>query len=169
MQTLKSKKLMLLLISLVAIFLLTVTMSLAQEKIKINGKRFGTSKAEPIKVDDIESHTLSTSVAKGVDVINDSIFISWSTADLVKGNGTHQGYGKGIEKDGDVYFNTFQGRISTTMSPQGKPLVTFEGTWSLIKGTGKWENVQGSGTYKGRYIGPGIFTYDWQGEYFIKN
>ena len=168
MQTLKSKKLMLFLISLAAVFAFAVTASLAQEKIKISGKRVGTSKSDPIKVDDIEGHILSTGVSKGVDVVNNSIFIFWSTADLVKGNGTHQGYSKGVEKDGDVYFATFKGRVSTTMSPQGRPLVTFEGTWSLYKGTGKWENAQGGGTYKGRYIGPGIFTYDWQGEYFIK-
>jgi hypothetical protein len=168
MQSLKSKRLVLLLISLAAIFAFGITTSLAQEKIKIKGKRVGTSESKPIEVDDIEGHILSTGIAKGVDVVNNEIFISWSTADLVKGNGTHQGYGKGIDKDGNVYFNTFQGKISTTMSPQGRPLVTFEGTWSLVRGTGKWENAQGSGSYKGRFIGPGIFTYDWEGEYFIK-
>jgi hypothetical protein len=168
MQPLKSGKLMLLLIILTAVFSFCVTTSLAQEKIKIEGKRVGTSESKPIEVDDTEGHILSAGVSKGVDVVNDSIFITWSTADLVKGNGTHQGYSKGIEKNGDVYFATFKGRVSTTMSPQGKPLVTFEGTWSFYKGTGKWENAQGGGTYKGMYIGPGIYSYDWQGEYFIK-
>ena len=43
------------------------------------------------------------------------------------------------------------------MSPEGRPNVKFGGTWSFIKGTGKWENVQGEGTYKGMFIGPGIF------------
>ena len=55
-----------------------------------------------------------------------------------------------------------------TQSPKGRPLVTFEGTWSFAKGTGKWENVQGNGTYKGKFIGPGIFAHDLEGEYFIK-
>jgi len=169
MQILKSKKLLLLLISISAIFVLGVTTSLAQEKIKNKGKRFGTfeSKAS-IKVDDTEGHTLGAGSGKGVDVIQNSIFFSWSTLDLVKGNGTHQGYGKVIQKDGSIAFNRFQGKVSTTMSPKGRPLVTFEGTWSFTKGTGKWKNVQGNGTYKGKYIGPGIFTYDWEGEYFIK-
>ena len=168
MQTFKSKKLMVLLISLSAIFVFAVTTSLAQEKIKTKGKRFGTLKSESIKLDDTEGHTLATGKGKGVDVITNSIFFSWSTSDLVKGNGTHQGYSKTIDKDGDITFGTFQGRISTTMSPKGRPLVTFEGTWAFTKGTGKWKNVQGNGTYKGKYIGPGIFTYDWEGEYFIK-
>jgi hypothetical protein len=168
MQTLKSKKFMLLLISLAAIFALSVTTSLAQEMIKLQGKRFGTFKSEPIKVDHIKGHTLSTGVGKGVDIINNAIFFSWSTSDLVKGNGTHQGYSKTIDKDGDVSFGKFQGKITTKMSPQGRPLVTFKGTWSFIEGTGKWENIQGSGTYKGKFIGPGIFAYDLEGEYIIK-
>ncbi len=44
----------------------------------------------------------------------------------------------------------------------------FEGTWSITKGTGKFENAQGGGTYKGWFIGQGIFTYISEGEYFIK-
>ena len=164
-----TKKLVLLLISLSAIFVLGVTTSLAQEKIKIKGKRFGTfeSKAS-IKVDDTEGHTLGVGISKGVDVITSSIFISRSTSDFVKGNGTHQGYTKTIDKDGDASFSKFQGRVSTKMSPKGTPLVSFEGTWSFTKGTGKWKNVQGNGTCKGKFIGPGILTYDFGGEYFIK-
>jgi hypothetical protein len=164
-----SKKLMLLLISLSAIFVLGVTTSLAQQKTKIKGKRFGTFKSESsIKIDATKGHTIGSGMSKGVDIIQGSIFMSWSTSDLVKGNGTHQGYSKTIDKDGDITFGKFQGKISTTMSPKGRPIVTFEGTWSFIEGTGKWLNVQGNGTYKGKFIGPGIFTYDLEGEYFIK-
>ena len=168
MQTLKSKKLMLLLISLSAIFFFGVTTSFAQEKIKFNGKRFGTGTSESIKLDDTEGHTLGMGTSKGVDVVTSAIFISNSTSDLVKGNGTHQGYTKTMYKNGDISFSKFQGKVSTTMSPKGIPLVTFEGTWSLTKGVGKWENAQGNGTYKGKFVGPGIFTYDWEGEYSIK-
>jgi len=169
MQTLKSNKLTLLLISLSVIFVFGVTTSLAQEKIKIKGKRFGTHESKAsIKVDDTEGHTLGVGSGKGVDVITNSIFISGSTSDLVKGNGTHQGYTKTIDKDGDITFGKWQGKVSTTMSPKGRPLVTFEGTWSWTKCTGKWENAQGNGTYKGKFIGPGIYTYDLEGEYFIK-
>ncbi|EFK11054.1 conserved hypothetical protein [delta proteobacterium NaphS2] len=168
MQTLKSKKVMLLLIGLVAIFVFGVTTSLAQEKIKLQGKRFGTYTSDSIKVEDMENHILGTGMAKGVDVIQGSIFFTWSTADLVNGNGTHQGYTKTIDKDGDATFGKWQGEVSTTMSPKGTPLVMFEGTWSFTKGTGKWKNVQGNGTYKGKFIGPGIYSYDLEGEYFIK-
>jgi len=46
--------------------------------------------------------------------------------------------------------------------------VKFGGTWSFIRGTGKWENVQGGGTYKGWFIGQGIFINTTEGEYIIK-
>lgn len=169
MQTLKSKKLLLLLISLFAIFAFGVTTSLAQEKTKVKGKRFGVfTSGDSVKVEDTEGHTIATGMSKGVDVVQGSVFLNWSTSDMVKGNGTHQGYVKTMFKDGDVIYGKWQGNISTTMSPKGIPLVTFEGTWSWTEGTGKWKNVQGNGTYKGKFIGPGIFTYDWEGEYLSK-
>lgn len=159
-------KMILLLISLFAIFSFGVTMSFAEQ---VKGKRFGTFESkETIKLDDTEGHTIGMGASKGVDVAQGSIYLNWSTSDLVKGNGTQQAYTKTIDKDGDITFSKSQGKISTTMSPKGIPLVTFEGTWSFIKGTGKWENVQGNGTYKGKFIGPGIYTYDWEGEYSIK-
>jgi hypothetical protein len=40
----------------------------------------------------------------------------------------------------------------------------MEGTWSHIKGTGKWEGFQGGGTWKLRMIGEGISVMDWEGE-----
>ena len=54
------------------------------------------------------------------------------------------------------------------MSPEGKPIVKFAGTWSVVKGTGKWENAIGGGTYKGWFIGQGIYTYLGEGEIEMK-
>jgi len=169
MQILKSKRLMLLLISLSAIFALGVTTSLAQEKIKISGKRYGvTTKTEVIKVDDTKGHILILSESKVVDVATGAQLFNSAFGDYVKGNGPHWGYSKAVMPDGDVTFGKFEGKVTTTLSPEGKPVTTMEGTWSFIKGTGKYENVHGGGTWKGKIIGPGIFTYDWEGEYFIK-
>ena len=168
MQILKSKRLMLLLISFASIFAL-VTTSLAQEKIKISGKRYGVStKREVIKLDDTKGHILVLSESKGIDVATGAQFVSSAFGDYVKGNGPHWGYSKAVTPDGDVNFSKFEGKVTTTLSPAGKPITTFEGTFSLTKGTGKYENAQGGGTFKGKIIGPGISMYDWEGEYFIK-
>jgi hypothetical protein len=169
MQLLKSKRLMLLIISLASIFALGLTSSLAQEKTKFAGKRFGVmTKTEVIKVDDTEGHIITLGESKGVDVITGDQFVSSGFSDSVKGNGTHWGYSKAIAPDGSVAFSPFKMKVTTTLSPQGKPISTFEGTFSFTKGTGKWENIQGGGTFKGKMIGPGIYMYDWEGEYSIK-
>ena len=167
MQTIKSKKMMLLIIILAGIFALGVTTSLAQEKNRIKRKCFGTGVSEQIEVGDIDGHVILTGTTKGVEVNSGATIFGCSTSDLVNGNGTMLTYVTTIYKDGLTVVEG-QGKISTTMSPEGKPLRAFEGSWSYVKGTGKWKNVQGNGTFKGKYIGPGIFAYDSEGEYFIK-
>jgi hypothetical protein len=89
-------------------------------------------------------------------------------SDLVKGNGTNHGVFKATDKDGHVYWNNWQGKVTTTKSPEGRPIVKFGGTWLFVRGTGKWENVEGGGTFKGWFIGQGIYTLMYEGEYIIK-
>jgi len=171
MHILKSKRVMLLLISLASIFALGVTTSIAQEKIKISGKRYGVmTKLEMMNVDDIEGHAISISELKGVDVVTGDHFVSMSLNDgVIGGTGTIKGYSKIIDKDGDVRFETIETKTTFILSPEGKPIgVTMESTFSFTKGTGKWENIHGGGTGKGKFIAPEIFMVDWEGEYFIK-
>ncbi len=171
MQLLKSKRLMLLFITIVSIFAFSVTTSLAQEKVKIKSKLYGVfTTFEVMKPGDTEGHTLSLYEAKGAGSGNagDVTFLNNGQSDLVKGNGPHHGYSKMIDKDGHFYFSKWQGKVTTTKSPEGKTIMKFGGTWSIAKGTGKWENAQGGGTYKGWFIGKGIYTYIAEGEYFIK-
>ena len=61
-----------------------------------------------------------------------------------------------------------EGKTTTILSPEGKPITTFEGIISFIKGTGKYKNIQGSGTYKGKLVSSVIIVNEWEGEYFIK-
>jgi hypothetical protein len=169
MQLLKSKRLMLLLITLAAIFAFSITTSLAQEKVKTKRKDYGVMvKYETIKVDDIEGHALNSYESRGVGSAEEGTFSSKGQSDLTKGNGTHQGYYKNTDKDGNVFFSKWQGKVSTTQSPEGKPIMKWEGTFSYVKGTGKWENIQGGGTYKGGFIARGIYVNYVEGEYFIK-
>jgi len=144
MQTLKSRKLMLLLISLTAVFALGVTTSLAQEKTKIAGKIFTVNtKYEVTKLNDVEGHTLITHGWKGVDVVEGTLVFMDGTSDYVKGNGIHQGYTKIVYPDGDLTFNKWKGKTTTTLSPASKPAVTIEGDLTFIRGTDKFENIQG--------------------------
>lgn len=169
MQMLKPKRLTLLLISLASIFVFGLTGSLAQEKTKIAGKIFAVNtKYEVIKLDDVEGHTLIQHQWKGIDVVTDfQVFLS-GYSDYIKGNGIHQVYSKLVDPEGDLYYTKAEGKTTTILSPEGKPVTSIDGKFSFIRGAGKFENIQGSGTYKGKIIGPGILTYEWEAEYFIE-
>jgi hypothetical protein len=88
-------------------------------------------------------------------------------SDLVKGNGPQQGYIK-FGQNGDTAIARWQGKATTTLSAEGTPMITFEGTFSFIKGTGQFENIEGNGTYKGKFISETSYMAEWQGEYVIK-
>jgi len=170
MQVFKSK-LLLVLTTLALIIAFGVTTSTAQEKMKIKSKVYGVfTKIERMKPADTEGHTMSFYEAKGTGTgsTGEFTFLNIGTSDLVKGNGPHHGYSKFTDKDGHVYFNKWQGKVTTTKSPEGRPIVKFGGTWSIIRGTGKWENAQGGGTYKGWFTGQGIYTYIGEGEIIMK-
>jgi hypothetical protein len=170
MQIFKSKRSMLILVTLASIIAFGVTTALAQEKVKVKFKAFAVvTKKEKLKVDDTEGHFVSLYESKGVT--SDGKFVRYFTSrsDLIKGNGTLSGYGKYVDiKDGDYYFSKYQGPAIATKSPEGKLKITFKGTYSYINGTGKFENIQGGGTFKGESIGKGIIFVDVEGEYVIK-
>jgi hypothetical protein len=73
-------------------------------------------------------------------------------------------------------YNLYSGGYYYGETPQilpallqiGKPIKTVKGTYTYTKGTGKYEGIQGSGTYQGMMIGKGILSLDVEGEYFIK-
>jgi hypothetical protein len=146
------------------------TQSLAQEKVKVKFRAFAVvTKMERFELDDTEGHVVSILENKGVT--SDGKFVRYFTSrsDLIKGNGTLSGYGKYVEvKDGDAMFLKYDGTVSTTKSPEGRLKITFKGNYSYTKGTGKYENIQGGGTFSGGYIGQGIMSVDVEGEYFIK-
>jgi hypothetical protein len=93
----------------------------------------------------------------GAQVINREI------ADLTQGNGPHQGYITEI-LGADTTVTRWQGKVTTTLGPDQKPVTGFEGSWSKIKGTGQYQGVTGAGSYKGRMTSPTEYTVEWSGE-----
>jgi len=84
-------------------------------------------------------------------------------ADLTQGNGPHQGYITEIRGQ-DTTVTSYQGKVVTTLGPNQKPNTHFEGSWSKIKGTGRYLDVTGAGTYKGSMISATEYTVEWSGE-----
>jgi len=175
MQIIRKKRMMGLLICLALIFVLSVSTSLAQEKIKITGKGTYTYTDRPaFKFDDTEDHIIFISRWEGVNFSTgenkfmdgaEVVFISYG--DYVKGNGPFWGYIK-MSLNGDVIFSKFKGKTTTAPSPKGKPITVFEGVISFTKGTGQFANIQGGSSFKNTMISRTIMVSQWAGEYFIK-
>jgi hypothetical protein len=84
-------------------------------------------------------------------------------ANLTQGNGSHEGYIT-FAKGADTTVSSWRGKVITTMGPDRKPATRFEGTWSKVRGTGKYQGVPGRGTYSGKMNSPTEFTIEWKGE-----
>jgi hypothetical protein len=175
MQTKKLRKTIVQLVIFSLILILGVTTAEAQQKYQIAGKQtLAFTKQERSMVGDIESHMLSLVEAEGVNLSTGTIeffsgaqVINIIASDLVDFSGPVQGYS--ISKKGnDSLYAKLEGRITTSMSSEGSPLTTIEAKMTWLKGTGRYENIQGNGTAKGRYIASNIYTVDWEGEYWIK-
>lgn len=162
-------------ISLALLFAVAPTLSNAQQMTKVAGKINPTyTHQDSIVVGDTENHVLSFDMSEGTNVsIADHEFMEgaqvtiYAFSDLVGGNGPHQGYAK-FAKNGDSAFAKWQGKVTTTVSAEGAPATTFEGTSTWIKGTGKFKNIQGTNTYKGGFISKTEYALEWAGEYTIK-
>jgi hypothetical protein len=175
MQVVTSKRPMVLFCSLALIFALWVTVSIAKEHTEIAGKMTITyTKQEKIDVGDTEEHIISLSQGEGTNVstgehtfMDGAQLVNVSFGDLVGGNGPHQGYVKLVKED-DIVFAKWKGEVTTTLSAEDTPVVTFEGSLSYINGTGQFENIQGGGSYKGGFTSKTTYTVEWEGEYSIK-
>ena len=93
----------------------------------------------------------------GGEVINREI------AELTRGNGPHQGYITDA-KGADTTVTRYEGQVTTTLGPDQKPATRFEGKWTKVSGTGKYEGVAGNGTYTGRVLSPTEYTVEWRGD-----
>lgn len=175
MQILTFKRPMIIFIGLVLILHFSSSTSLAQQKTKIAGKHtFAYTNQTLIDVGDMEGHMILLSEFEGVNVstgehkfMDGAQDFGMTFADLVKGTGPYQGYGK-FSLKGDTVFWKHEGKSITTLSDEGQPFTTYEGTFTYTKGTGKYQNIDGSGTYTGKNISRTIVVIEWEGEYFIK-
>jgi hypothetical protein len=102
------------------------------------------------------------------DYMNGATTTLVEIADLTQGNGSHQGYVT-FTKGADKSLNRWNGRITTTLSANNQPSTSFEGTWTKLSGTGRYEGVSGNGRYKGRMLSPTEFVVEWDGELTLKD
>ena len=162
-------------ISLALLLAVAPTLSNAQEMTKVAGKINATyTHQDTIVVGDTDGHNLTSAISEGPNVstaedefMDGARTVNHSFSDLVGGNGPHQGYVE-FAKNGDTAFAKWQGTVTTTLSAENTPVTTFEGTTTWIRGTGKFKNIQGTGTYNGGFISKTEYEVEWAGEYTIK-
>ncbi len=73
------------------------------------------------------------------------------------------GYLRRLHKNGGTTYGSFEGMRKTTVKEDGSLETTWEGTWKHTGGTGKFKNIKGGGTYRGKATAEGAST-EWEGE-----
>jgi hypothetical protein len=143
----------------------------AESMIKVAGKMtMEIVETDSLAVADAEGHLMYLQVYEGTNAnVGENEFMAEaaisnsSFSDIVQGNGFHQGYVEFTKDDGTT-FAKWKGEITTTLAADSTKVTSFEGKFSYIGGTGKYENIQGSGTYTGQFTSNTTLTADWEGE-----
>ena len=110
-------------------------------------------KVERIEVGDVPGHVIGVAEHRGLmslDTGEVATHIGRLTLDYTNGSGTFQGYNLVAFEDGSAKIFKAQGR--TTVQPGG--VSTFEASYTYIKGAGRFEGIQGTGSFTGKRMAP---------------
>jgi hypothetical protein len=94
---------------------------------------------------------------------NEAEHTVYEQRDSVAGTGTHRGYYTNLLKNGETEYGLYEGTFKTTVKEDGSWEATWEGTWKALGGTGKFKNIKGGGTYRGKATAEGA-SNEWEGE-----
>jgi len=129
-------------------------------------------KMQTIEVGDVPSHIIG--VAEGVGILscddgNIATTMWKDLLDLIKGAGKSIGYEPVTYEDGSTLWMKYQ--CTVTPNPDGKT-AKWEGPFEFVKGTGRFEGIQGGGSYIGKRLAPspnaGVQYYiDWTFTYTL--
>jgi len=170
-----SRRLLVLLSSLTILFVWSVPPAVCQESGQIAGKMVLMRKEHKrFCVDKAAGHYMclyrfegnNTSMGKNKFLDNASS-CNCIFADFVERNGPIEGYGELRDKEGSVILR-WNGYMITVQSPDGKPTHRVKGSFRILKGTGKFANIEGIGSFQGRMSAWIVFIVEWEGEYSIR-
>jgi hypothetical protein len=106
----------------------------------------------------IESHGTN----KSRNWMDDAEVVNKEIDFLLQGSGPQHGYVTFVKGEDRVDVK-WSGYVRTVMA-KGQPQIGFHGTWEDVKGTGKYQGIQGKGSYKGHYISQTDYVVDWVGQ-----
>jgi len=175
MLPLGSRRLLVLLLGLIAVFLSDVASEAARESVQVAGRaalrrddhsRICVDKAEGhyLCLYSFEGHNWSTGKSS---FMNEATMTQWIFADAVKRNGPIQGYTILSSGEGKVVLK-WSGHWTTIDSEDDSSLSEFGGSFVIEKGTGQFANIEGAGTFIGKMTNPFVQVVEWEGEYRIR-
>ncbi len=103
-----------------------------------------------IEVDDVPCHTIGVVEFAGVLSCDDGGVAATSTKDMfdyINGSGKFHGYSVVTFEDGNTFSIKYQG----TATPEAKT-TRWDGSCEFIRGTGRFEGVQGGGSLTGKRL-----------------
>ena len=124
---------------------------------------------QTVKIPDVDGHTNHLYEAQLIgfnERFGPAVGANIGRIDVIKGAGLVQGYTHFTYPDGSTITSKWEGE-NRGMGRGISGSASGEGTWTYIKGTGKYEGIQGSGTYKSYILGPGQWYSDSEGEYTL--
>ena len=124
----------------------------------------------PLPVPDAAGHALVLGRAVGVNrstgqtpYMDEGKVTNFEFGDLIQGNGPQQGY-ISMSQGADTMISKWSGKVTTILSPDKTPITTMEGTWTKVKGSGRYGSVTGKGNYKGHFTSQTEYTVEWSGQ-----
>ena len=166
----KTNHIMVITLSLVLLLLLAAPFVQAAERGKVTCRTvwYATS-FQSIPVGDVEGHIIFLFEAKGITFCEPwgaCLIKESTTGDRTKGLGPAEGYDIYTFPDGSTITEKFTGEA--TSAGTGKTGTgAGEGTLTFVSGTGKFQGIQGGGTFKWWVLGPGQWYADFEGEYTL--
>ena len=142
----------------------------AAEKKKLSGSSVHKSilSRTIVNPEDDPNHIVTSAVWLDSDTSEDSDFkgaehFGYGYSDYVAGSGPDMGYTQMTLKNGEKIYGKFEGTTKriTKEGEAGESLL--EGKWIWKGGTGKFKNINGTLTYKGKATPEGV-SYAWEGE-----
>jgi hypothetical protein len=111
-----------------------------------------TAKMNVLEVDDVPGHIIGVGEFLGVLSCDDGSVATTSTKDMfdyIKGSGQFHGYTVATFEDGCTLCIRYQG--TATPEENGKT-TRWKATCEFIKGTGRFEGIQGGGSFAGKRL-----------------
>lgn len=146
----------------------------AQETAAIAGKiGVKVARNDSMVVDAARGHVMYLAKGEGSNTatgngefMNHAKVVNIGFSDLTRGSGPDNGY-LTMALGADTVYNSWNGNVAVRMTGEGKPVVALSGDFTWTGGTGQYEGISGSGTYKCVVVAPDEYVVEWNGSYTL--